>query len=183
MIFLNNYYIIYHYIYVFLRVSSALEMDDVISTDQRAKVWDYVDSELAHISFRKLHFVLKSHVSLTADLCNERYARCIVCSSHVLNIMVQAGLKVSNIMNLFMVFYKSLFQKYWENPNIVSISTQLGAQKVLEEILPRRFFGYSCDAAGRILGKNRTSLSPETLEALKVNYHIKFHIIATCCMW
>ncbi|KAL5667558.1 hypothetical protein ACJX0J_019779, partial [Zea mays] len=79
----------------------------------RAKVWDYVDSELAHyflsaeISFRKLHFVLKSHVSLTADLCNERYARCIGCSSHVLNIMVQAGLK-SNIMNLFMVFYKSL---------------------------------------------------------------------------
>ncbi|KAL5667559.1 hypothetical protein ACJX0J_019780, partial [Zea mays] len=42
----------------------------------------------------------------------------------------------------------------------------------LDPSLPR-FFGYSCDAAGRILGKNRTSLSPETLEALKVNYHIK----------
>ncbi|KAL5671743.1 hypothetical protein ACJX0J_016049 [Zea mays] len=34
---------------IVLRVSSAPEMDDVISTDQRAKVWDYVDSELAHV--------------------------------------------------------------------------------------------------------------------------------------
>ncbi|KAL5678499.1 hypothetical protein ACJX0J_014630, partial [Zea mays] len=120
---------------------------------RRAKVWDYVDSELAHVfnlpgTSLALHFVW----GLVGDF-NERYARCIGCSSHVLNIM------------LFMVFYKSLFQKYWENPNIV-----------LEEILPRRFFGYSCDAAGRILGKNRTSLSPETLEALKVNYHIKYII-------
>ncbi|KAL5648136.1 hypothetical protein ACJX0J_042491, partial [Zea mays] len=90
----------------------------------RAKVWDHFANT---ISFRKLYLQLIEH--------NERYARCF------------------GQPDLFMVFYKSSFQKYWINPNIVlliaavldpSMKTEFvkfyfytGAQKVLEEILPR----------------------------------------------
>ncbi|KAL5647848.1 hypothetical protein ACJX0J_042203, partial [Zea mays] len=55
------------------RVSSAPEMDDVISTDQssrstkrRAKVWDYVDSELVDGKEKAICKYCKAHLSSVA---------------------------------------------------------------------------------------------------------------------